>query len=68
MKLLGYMGTDQYGNTYHLKPKFPRKQLMEKLGYKFAEKIYVDNTDGNSKHCGYRIGDHWITLYRVYEF
>lgn len=67
--LLGYMGRDQYGETYHLvRPKFPRKQLLDKLGYSSARKMYVDSVNGEAKHTGYVIGRHWITLYEVREW
>ena len=68
--LLGYMGRDQYGTTYHLTdPKFPRKQLLDQLDYSSAENMYVDSVaTGEAKHIGYIIGDHWITLHEVHEW
>ena len=67
-KLLGFMGQDQYGQTYHLEPQHPRKQLLDRLGYKSAQKMYIDTKDGVSKHIGYIVGGLWITLYEVHEW
>ncbi len=63
---LGYLGIDQYGQRYKLE-KFPRKELLEKLGRKHASKIYVDSKSG-TKHVGYCIGGLWITVYEVHEW
>ena len=66
---LGYMGTDQYGNTFHLTDaKYPRKQLLDKFGGTTARKMYVDTKAGEAKHIGYIIGTHWVKLYEVHEF
>jgi len=35
-------GIDQYGRTYHNLGKHPRKELLGRLGYKKADKIYRD--------------------------
>ena len=59
------MGIDQYGNHYDDLGKYPRKALLEQLGYKNASKMYVDKKDGSSVHIGYIIGGNWITLYKV---
>lgn len=64
---LGYMGLDQYGNHYKI-DKNPRKELLEQLGYKHADKVYVDTKDGNTKHIGYVIGGRRITVYEVHEW
>jgi len=62
----GYIGIDQYNTTYFIK-KYPRKELLEKLGYKHAEKMYVDDTKtGKARHCGYVIGGLWISVYEVH--
>jgi len=57
-----YMGIDQYGTTYH-DLKHPRKDLMERLGYKSAHKMYIG--EDTPKHIGYVIGRHWVTIYQV---
>lgn len=62
------MAMDQYGQTYHDLGKFPRKELLGRLGYNYAEKMYVDTTKGITKHVGYIIGGLWLTLYKVEEF
>lgn len=59
-----YMGVDQYGNTYH-NLKCPRRDLLNKLGYKHADKMYQDTNDGKVMHVGYVIGRHWISVYEV---
>ena len=59
-----YMAIDQYGNTYH-GLKHPRKDLLEKLCMRHADKMYVDKLDGSSKHIGYIIAGHWLTVYKV---
>ena len=59
-----YMGIDQYGNTYH-DLKHPRKDLLNRLGAKHAEKMYTDYSDGTTRHVGYIINGLWITLYYV---
>ena len=58
------MAIDQYGQTYH-GLKHPRKDLLERLGYRHAEKMYVDKTDGSIAHVGYVIGGLWLRLYKV---
>ena len=58
-----YMGHDQYGNHYSIK-KYPRKELLEQLGRKHADMMYMDNMkDGKSYHVGYIIAGRWITVY-----
>ena len=59
-----YMAVDQYGQTFH-GLDHPRKDLLERLGYKYAQKMYQDTKDGNAKHTGYVIGGHWFTVYAV---
>jgi len=59
------MALDQYGHTYHDLGNAPRKALLEKLGSSHAEKMYMDNDQGETKHVGYIIGGLWLTLYKV---
>jgi hypothetical protein len=59
------MGIDQYGFHYDNLGPYPRKALMDKLGYQHVEKMYVDTIDGKTKHIGYVIGGRWITLYWI---
>lgn len=42
-----------------------RKKLLEKIGAKRADKMYVDGTDGKIYHIGYVIKGYWLTLYEV---
>ncbi len=58
-----YMAIDQYGHTYH-GLTHPRRDLMNRLCCKHAEKMYVD-TDEGAKHIGYVIAGLWLTLYEV---
>ena len=68
MTKLGYLGIDQYGNKYSMK-KFPLKELKEvyHLPGK-ASKIYTDCKNGDSEESGYKIGDLWIDIFRVYPW
>jgi len=59
------MAIDQYGKTYHDLGKHPRKELLNKLGYSKAEKMYQDKKDGATVHTGYIIGGLWLSLYEV---
>jgi hypothetical protein len=62
-----YMGVDQYGNTFH-GLIHPRKDLIDKLGGSSAKKVYIDKKDGSTKHVGYIVNTHWVTLYEVTPF
>ena len=59
------MGIDQYGETYHNLGKYPRKELLQRIDSKHAQKMYEDKKDGSAVHCGYVIGRKWISLYEV---
>lgn len=59
------MAIDQYGQTYHNLGQYPRKALLERLGYRSAQKMFVDTKDGSTRHVGYVIGGLWLSLYRV---
>lgn len=64
---LGYIGLDQCGNSYRIK-QHPRKELLEQLGSRHAERMFIDGEDGEPKHIGYVIGQRWITVYEVHEW
>lgn len=66
-KLVGYMAiNEQDGQTIHLtEPKFPRRQLMAKLGASRCDRMFVDKKDGNTVHCGYIVNGQWYRLYQV---
>ena len=65
---LGYIGIDQRGYHYHIE-KHPRKELLEQLYSKHADKMYVDNVKtGEARHCGYVIAQRWITVYEIHEW
>ena len=59
-----YMAIDQYGQTYH-GLKHPRKELIERIGSKHVDKMYVDGKDGGTYFTGYVIGGLWLNLYEV---
>lgn len=42
------------------------KELRAQVPGKVS-KMYVDKKDGSTVHCGYVIGDHWLTAYIPYE-
>ena len=63
----GYMAIDQYGQAYHIGRNLPRKWLLNYFGRKHANKMYVDRKDGGSKHVGWVIAGHWLTVYRVLD-
>ena len=66
---LGFLAIDQHGEKITLtENKFPRKQLLNKTGYKHAAKMYIDTKDGAVKCIGYIIGKRWYTLYKVSEW
>ena len=66
-KQLGFIGIDQYGQRYEIN-KFPRKELLQQLYRKHANKMYCDTKDGKVKHIGYIIAGLWISIFRVYEW
>jgi hypothetical protein len=59
------MAIDQYGTTYHNLGAYPRKTLLERLGSRSAEKMYMDDSTGESQHVGYIINRLWLTLYKI---
>ena len=62
---IGFIGIDQWGQHYHLK-KHPRKELLEALGLATASKMYCDGESGEAIHQGYVIGEHWVSVYRIF--
>lgn len=65
-KLVGWLAIDQYGQNYRLTDvKFPRKQLLKKLGRSHADIMYCDLKSGGHKQTGYIIGGLWLDLYEV---
>ena len=59
-----FMAQDQYGNTFH-GLQHPRKDLLDQLGRQHADKMYLDDLEGNTHHIGYIIAGHWLTIYKV---
>ena len=62
---MNHMAIDQYGQTYHGLGKYPRKGLLERLGRKHADKMYIDTKSGKTYHVGYIIAGLWLTIYTV---
>ena len=61
-----YMGIDQYGETYHLGyTRSPRKDLLERLCRKSAQRIYRDRKNGTGRHVGWLIAGRWIEVFQV---
>lgn len=56
---------DQYGTKLVLEGKHPRKELLEELGRKHADRIYVDTKDGRTLHVGYIVAGSWWSFYNV---
>lgn len=61
------LAIDQFGNTYFIEGKHPRKELLNKFGKKSAKKIYRDKKDRSIVSVGYLISGLWLTLYNEYE-
>jgi len=61
-----HMAVDQYGQTFH-GLKHPRKDLADRMGVttQALQKIYVDDAEGNSRHCGYCASGCWFDIYEV---
>ena len=59
-----YIAIDQYGQTWK-NLEHPRKDLMEQIGCRHAEKMYRDGNDGKIYHVGYVISGLWLTVYEI---
>ena len=59
-----FMAVDQYGATYH-GLTHPRRDLLDRLDAKHADKMYVDALSGECVHIGYVIKGLWLTVYKV---
>ena len=57
---------DQYGCRYHASTVANLRQQIENGGSK-VYKMYKDRKDGKVVHCGYVIGNHWLTAYQPVE-
>jgi hypothetical protein len=53
-----------YGERIVLRTKHPRKELLEHLGVRSAQKVYQD-TDEGTFHVGYIAAGRWWTFYEV---
>lgn len=62
-----FMAIDQQGHAYPYL-KHPRKELLEQLGRKHAEKMYLDGEDGKPIHVGYVIAGRWLRVYSMAPF
>ena len=61
------LARNEYGETLRLHGRHPRKELLEELGRKHADKIYVDRKDGRTMHVGYVVASRWWRLYAPIE-
>ena len=52
-----------YGTKLLLPGIHPRKELMDKLGYRSARRIYRDTSEGKTFHVGYIVGSEWFDLW-----
>ena len=59
------MVIDHLGVKIQLNSKFPRKELLNRLGASKASKMYVDDKEGNTKHIGYVVNGRWFTFYNI---
>ena len=57
---------DQYGSRFAASTV---KELRGKIGMGGSRvgKMYRDKKDGSTVHCGYVIGEHWLTAYAPIE-
>lgn len=56
---------DQYGSTYRISGKHIRKELLGLHCAKNAQKLYIDDKDGNSHHVGYVIRNLHLQIYKL---
>lgn len=61
-----YIAVNQYGSTTWIK-KHPRKELSDLFSGRVS-KMYFDDTDGNSQHVGYVVGDLWFEVFAIKSF
>ena len=63
-KLMLYI--NQYGDRFWARTV---KDLRSQIGAGGGrvDKMYVDKKDGRTVHCGYVIGQYWLTAYTPYE-
>lgn len=57
------LAIDQYGQVVPIAGKHPRKELLDALGYRHADKVYVDTKSGTRRHVGYVIGGRWFSFF-----
>jgi hypothetical protein len=63
--MLTHIARDQFGKTWDCFTDHPRKELLEQLGRRHADKIYVDRKDGSARHVGWIIAGLWLTVWKV---
>ena len=66
---IGYQAIGCYGTKFFLNnpEKHPRKQLLEAMGRKHCDKIYVDSLNGR-KHIGYIVAREWFTIKEIHDW
>ena len=63
-----FLAIDQYNQTYLLKTKFPRKELLEIFCASKAQKIYRDDKNNKCRQVGYYIKGLWLNIYKLENF
>jgi len=56
---------NESGERITLPGEHPRKELLDYLGVKSAQRIYRDKKDVRTVHVGYVVGGSWWTFYEV---
>jgi hypothetical protein len=51
---------DQYGSPFWARTI---KELRHAVGGGRVSEMYVDKMDGRTVHCGYVVGEHWLSAY-----
>ncbi len=66
------IGRDQHGNTWSVDRKRPKASLLDAMGARSANRMFIDRA-GKTFHVGYVVsGGHgcaasWVTFYDVVE-
>lgn len=59
---------DQYGSSFSIAGKHPRKEILEHLRSSHAQKMFIDVRAGDKlfeDHVGYIVGGLWLKLYTI---
>jgi len=62
------LARNQYGETIFLLGIHPRKELLDKLSRKHADKIFIDSAKHDKTyHVGYVMAGGWWSLYTEWQ-